>query len=356
MKLGIIGLPGSGKSTVFKALTGGLQSAGRKGHSDPSVGVVKIHDERLIFLADFYKPKKITPAQVEYLDIAGMGESGAGNAIGDKTLAHIRPLDALIHCVPYFDSPLTGPADPLKGFNTVYEEMMLSDLISVEKRLERIEKEVRRGRKEAQREQELMRAAADLLNEGRPLALMPNINEIPEMKGYGFLSAKPQLVLLNAGESKSREAIQDVISHLKERVKGQPNLVFDWLYADAEAEIATLPEEDAKEFLGDLQLEEGAKDRIIRTSFGLLNLIVFLTAGEPEVRAWPLRKGKTALKAAGVIHSDIERGFIRAEVVAYDDFYAAGSHAAAQKAGKVRLEGKEYVVVDGDIMLFRFNV
>ena len=186
--------------------------------------------------------------------------------------------------------------------------------------------------------------------------MLPDVNEIPEFKGFAFLSSKPQLVLLNAGDNKSREQIDHELELLKGLSEGQPKLAFDWLYADAEAEIATLSEEDAKEFLGDLDLEEGANDRIVKTSFALLNLIVFLTAGEPEVRAWPLRRGMTALKAAGVIHSDIESGFIRAEIVAFDDFKAAGSMATAQKAGKVRLEGKDYVVHDGDIVLFRFNV
>jgi ribosome-binding ATPase len=356
LKLGIIGLPGCGKSTVFKALTGGIESSGRKGHAEPGVGVVKVKDERLDYLADYHKPKKVTPTQVEYLDIAGVGEGKPGQSIGDKTLAHIRPLDALVHCVRFFDSPLRGPAQAAKDFSSFQEEMILSDLSIVEKRLEKVAKDAQRGKKELAHELELLQKAHQALDDGKPLSTLPEINDVPEFRSFSFLSSKPQLVLLNAGDNKSRDQIAQELELLKSQSEGRPNLAFDWLYADAEAEIATLPEEDAKEFLGDLELEEGASDRIIKTSFALLNLIVFLTAGEPEVRAWPLRRGMTAVKAAGVIHSDIERGFIRAEIVAFDDFKAAGSMAAAQKAGKVRLEGKDYVVHDGDIALFRFNV
>ncbi len=354
MKLGIIGLPGSGKTTVFKALTGGMESAARK--NEPAVGVVKINDERLNFLADYHKPKKVTPAQVEYLDLAGISEGKSDKSVSDKALAYIRTLDAFVHCVRFFDSPLLEPPDPMESYKDFQEEMILADLVVVEKRLERITKEVQRGRKDLSHELNLLKEAYALLDSGQPLLNFPNVQEITEFKSYAFLSAKPQLVLVNAGEKKSRAEITRLLGEIQQAVGERPHTVVDWLYADAEAEIASLPEEDAKEFLGDLELEEGAKDRIIKTSFSLLNLIVFFTAGEPEVRAWQLPKGKTALKAAGVIHSDIERGFIRAELVSYSDFKSTGSMAAAQKAGRVRLEGKDYIMQDGDIVLFRFNV
>jgi ribosome-binding ATPase len=355
LKLGIIGLPGSGKSTVFRALTGGLDSSKKK-VNEPSVGVVKVNDDRLDFLAQFHKPKKVTPAQVEYLDIGGFGESKGAKTIGDKGLVFIRNLDAFIHCVRFFDSPLLEQADPLRSFLSVQDELILSDMAVVEKRLERIEKDLHRGKKELAHEHELLKHAYKLLDENKPLRFFPNIDDIAELRSFAFLSAKPQLVLLNAGENKSREEIAGEIAKIKERVGEDPNILIDWLYADAEAEIATLSEEDAKEFLGDLQLEEGAKDRIIKKSFELLNLIVFFTAGEPEVRAWQITKSQNAMKAAGAIHSDIERGFIRAEIVAFAAFKTAGSMSAAQKLGKVRLEGKDYIVQDGDIILFRFNV
>jgi hypothetical protein len=357
LKLGIIGLPRSGKSTVFRALTGGIDSGEQRGHQDPGLGVVKVIDPRLDFLVQHQKPKKVTPVHVEYMDIAGItGEGKPGRSIGDKTLAHIRPLDAILHCVRFFDSPSLGRPEPLRDYDAVGEEMILSDLAVIEKRIERVGKDVQRGRKELAHEFELLQQAQMILNEGKPLRTFPEAIESEELKGFSFLSAKPELVLINAGDNKSREEIRSTLEEMRTRVEGQTNVALDWLYADTEAEIARLSEEDAREFLSDLALEEGAKERIIRTSFGLLNLIVFFTVGDPEVRAWQLHKGMTALKAAGTVHSDMERGFIRAEVVAYDDFKEAGSLAAAHKAGKVRLEGKDYVIRDGDIILFRFNV
>jgi GTP-binding protein YchF len=356
VKLGIIGLPGSGKTTVFRALTGGVEGSSKKSGQEPGMGTVKVRDERLDFLATHHRPKKVTPAQVEYLDIAGLtGEGKGGRTIGDKTLAYIRPMDALIHCVRFFDSPMLPPSDPEKEFQAVNEEMALSDLAVVEKRMERVAKDLQRGRKELAREHELLTKATELLEQGLPLLMAPELCEAQELKGFAFLSAKPRLVILNAGEGKSRDDIRAMIEKFTVNAPW-PNTRIDGLYADAEAEIATLPEEEAAEFLQDLELEEGAKDRIVKTSFDLLNLMVFFTAGEPEVRAWQVPKGVTALKAAGTIHSDIERGFIRAEVVAYSDFKAAGNMQAAHKAGKVRLEGKDYIVADGDIIYFRFNV
>jgi len=319
--------------------------------------MVKVRDPRVDFLADYHKPKKVTPVDVEYLDIAGMtGEGKPGRSIGDKILAHIRPLDALVHCIRYFHSASLGEPNPLRDYSAVQEEMILSDLAVVEKRLERVSRDVQKGRKELAEELELLHKAHALLDDGRPLSVFPPATESERLRGFSFLSSKPQLVLVNAGDDKTPEDVQAVLSNLKNHAEGESKSAFDWLYADAEAEIARLGEEDAREFLADLALEEGAKERIIKQSFELLNLIVFFTAGEPEVRAWPLESGKSALKAAGTVHSDMERGFIRAEVVSFEDFREAGSMAAAHKAGKVRLEGRDYQVRDGDIFLFRFNV
>lgn len=357
MKLGIIGLPGSGKTTVFRALTGGIESGDRRGHQEPGLGVVKVADERLDFLADYQKPKKTTPVHVEYLDIAGLsGEGKPGRAIGDEVLSHIRPLDALIHCVRFFDSPVLGEARPLVDFRSAQEEMILSDLAVVEKRLERVEKDFQRGKREVSDELTLLKEAHALLEAGKPLLLDRDIAESQLLKGFAFLSSKPQLILVNAGEDSTRESVRKVVQEIEAAIEGYPNTTVDWLYADTEAEIARLDPEDAREFLKDLDLEEGAKERIIGKSFELLDLIVFFTVGDPEVRAWPLKRGLTALKAAGTVHSDMERGFIRAEVVSFKDFRDAGSMAAAHKAGKVRLEGRDYQVTDGDLILFRFNV
>lgn len=357
MKLGIIGLPGSGKTTVFRALTGGIDPGERKGHQEPGVGVVRVHDERMDFLADYHKPKKVTPVHVEYLDIHGMtGEGKAGRSIGDAVLAHIRAVDALIHCVRDFDSSAQGPADPIRDFRLVRDEMIISDMAVVEKRLERIEKDVKKGRKELQEELDRLREAHAILDAGHPLLSEPRLLESETLRGFAFLTAKPQLVLLNAGENRTRRDIANTLARLDEEIRGVGATATDWLYADIEAEIARLDEGEAQEFLQDLDLDEGALTRIIRKSFQLLNLIVFFTCGEPDVHAWPLRRGLTALKAAGTIHSDLERGFIRAEVVSFADFKEAGSSAAAHKAGKVRLEGRDYEVKDGDIILIRFNV
>ncbi|MGC8604817.1 MAG: DUF933 domain-containing protein, partial [Desulfomonilaceae bacterium] len=223
-------------------------------------------------------------------------------------------------------------------------EMILSDLSIVEKRLERVTKEMGRGRKELAEELELLIQARDLLDDAKPLRLMKEIEHNEKLRGFAFLSAKPQLILLNTGENKTPEEARKTLSEFEAHVENQANISVDWLYADMEAELASMSREEASEFLVDMALEEGAKERIIKRSFELLNLIVFFTAGEPEVRAWSLVKGKTAVKAAGAVHSDMERGFIRAEVIAFDDFKKAGSMTAAQKAGKVRLEGRDYVV------------
>lgn len=357
MKLGIIGLPGSGKTTVFRALTGGGEAPERKGHQEPGIGVVKVEDERLDFLASYHKPKKVTPVHVEFLDIAGLtGDSQAGRDLGDRVLSHIRPVDALVHTVRFFQSGVLGPPEPLKELERVEEEMLLSDLAVVEKRLERLESDFRKGRKDAAEELELLKEAQSILDQGKPLRFFPQALESEKLRGFAFLTAKPELFLINAGEDKSRDEIRPLLEGIASTVRDQPHTAVDWLYADTEAEIARLDPEEAKEFLEDLELDEGAKTRIVKASFRLLDLIVFFTVLGPEVRAWPLKNGLNALAAAGTVHTDMQRGFIRAEVVAFDDFRKAGSTPEAQKAGKVRLEGKEYPVKDGDIIHFRFNV
>jgi GTP-binding protein YchF len=357
LELGIIGLPGSGKSTVFRALTGGAETSDRKSQHEPGLAAVKVDDARLDFLAAHYKAKKTTQVEVEYLDIAGItGEGKPGREIGERVLAHIRNVDALIEPVRFFDSSTLGPAEPLKDLAAVEEEMILSDLAIVEKRIERIARDMKKGRKELADELALLEQARSLLNEGKPLRVAPESVESEMLKGFAFLSSKPTLFLVNAGENKTLEQVLGLAEEIRHRTTEQKRVAVDWLYADTEAEIARLDAADAAEFLKDLGLEEGAKNRIIKRSFELLRLIVFFTVSEKEVRAWPFRKGEAALAAAGAVHSDMQRGFIRAEVIPFDEFKAAGSIAAAKKAGKVRLEGKEYRVNDGDVIQFLFNV
>ncbi len=358
LKLGIIGLPGSGKSTVFRALTGGLEGSESRKHRDADLGVVRVSDPRLDFLADFHKPRKVTPVTVEYSDIQGVvGEDLRGKTSTlDKFMSLIRPLDALVHCVRFFDSPALGEANPLGDFRALEDEMILSDMAIVERRLERVRKDLQKGKRELALENELLTKALDQLEQGKPLRCLEQTVDTDKLRGFSFLSSKPELVLVNAEEDKSGEQIRSVLNELETLVNDQPRISVDWLFADTEAEITGLSVEEAREFLEDLSLNEGAKDRIVRTSFLLLELIVFFTAGEPEVRAWPLTSGSSALEAAGTVHTDMAKGFIRAEIVSFDDFRDAGSMAAAHKAGKIRLEGKDYTVRDGDIILFRFNV
>jgi GTP-binding protein YchF len=356
LKFGIIGLPGSGKTTVLRALSGTGEAAERTGHLEPGLAAVKVEDERLDFLADLFKPKKVTPVDIEYLDVAGLtGEDEPGREIGDRILGFLRPVDALIICVRFFDSPVLGPPDPVKDTAAVEEQMILSDLAIVEKRIERVERDIARGRKELTEEFSMLGKARALLEDGKPLRIRSEMVDSPLLKGFAFLSAKPALLLLNVGDDKSSNEVE-AVKALISAPEARPNTAVDWLYADAEAEIARLDPDDAREFLEDLGLEEGAKRRTVRTSFDLLSLVVFFTVGRDEVRAWPVRTGSTAPTAAGTVHSDMQKGFIRAEVIGYDDFKTLGSMAEAKKAGKLRLEGKEYRVRDGDIIQFLFNV
>jgi len=357
LELGIIGLPGSGKTTVFRALTGGVDAHDEKGHRGIGLGVVKVSDPRLDFLTKFHKPRKTTPVMVQYSDIHGFGEDRPrdNTTALEKLMAIVRPLDAFVHCVRFFDSPFRGPAEPIRDFTTLEEEMILSDMGVVERRLERVNRDIQRGKKELSRERDILTKALDLLDQGLPLRCLRDDGDLEILKGFSFLSVKPELILLNVGENRKKGSTDEVMEQIRSRVHGQPHVAIDWLYADIEAEMAAMTPEDAKEFLEDLALDEDAKDRIIRTSFRLLNLIVFFTAGEPEVKAWPLLQGASAVQAAGTVHSDMAKGFAKAEVISYEDFRTSGSMAAAQKAGKVRLEGRNYTVKDGDIMFFLFN-
>jgi len=344
MKIGIIGLPQSGKTTIFRAAAG--EAAGQvEEKGGIARAVVKVPDARLKVLSDIFSSAKITPATVQYLDLSFdlREREGRGKEL-ERMLHELKPADALIMVVRNFELAGLSP-EPQADLDILHEELILSDLAIVERRLERLEKEAKKGAGVSQEELTELREAKKLLEEGRPLRVSKALQKSPIMRGYGFLSIKPLLVVINTGEENAEVELKlpegaDAI-HIKGRL---------------EADLAELSPEEAEVFREEYGLEEPALPLLIRKSFEILDLICFFTGGEKESRAWPIPRGTTAQKAAGTIHSDMERGFIRAEVVAYDDLVRAGSYQAAQKLGKVRLEGKDYIVKDGDVIIFRFSV
>ncbi len=362
MKIGIVGLPNSGKTTVFNALTGGSAetAAYSSGTLEPNLATVKVPDERLNVLARMYKPKKTTFADVQYIDVAGLSGSGRqSSGLAPAFLNYISQVDALLHVVRAFEDPQVPhpeeTVDPRRDIEAVDLELAFSDMAIIERRLQRINGEIGKmaGKERELRVQErdlLQRLQAGLEDDTpiRDIAIAPDEEKL--IRGYQFLSAKPIVHVLNVGEADLGNDLAATIpyDHRKSAVVQ--------LAGKVEAEIAQLEGEDAQAFLDDLGIAEPARDRVIRASYDLLGLISFLTAGPDEVRAWPIRAGLSAVEAAGEIHSDIQRGFIRAEVVAYDDLIAAGSMAEAKKRGTVRMEGKTYIVRDGDICNFLFNI
>ncbi|MDB9822212.1 YchF family ATPase [Deltaproteobacteria bacterium] len=339
MKLGIIGLPQSGRSTIFAALSGARGEASKK---DQRISTVRVMDERVDFLSGIYKPKKTIYAQVEYL-LPSDTVSGSENV----TWSQARVCDALIHVVRNF--PDSGGMDPESeaDFRRLEEDLILNDLVVVEKRIERIELDLKRGKKSDEEECTLLRSCRDLLEKGQPLRIFPELATAPLLKGFTFLSSKPQLVIINN---------DDDDESLPEWKSKPEKIDFCVVRGRIEMEIISMPKEEAEEFLVEYHIEKSALDRVIANSYKILNLISFFTVGEDEVKAWTIGRETPALEAAGEIHSDIEKGFIRAEVLAYDDLQEYGSFRDAKGAGRVRLEGKEYIVQDGDIINFRFNV
>ncbi len=348
MEIGIVGLPGCGKTTIFNALTGSEAetSAYSGSRKAPNIAQIRVPDERLDVLARMYRPRKTTPAVIQYVDIGGGLASQEKKDSMDEILRLLRPADALVHVVRCFELAGQAPA-PQSDLDEFESELILTDLMIVEKRLERLEKEVKKGKKGDPRELELLQKAQRLLDAGRALRSDREITSAPELKGYAFLSAKPCIVVLNLGEDDEPGNLEISLPEGASAVE---------LKGSLEMELAQLDEEEAEAFRKDMGLPEPATYRLIKESYKLLGLISFFTVGEDEVKAWTIKKGTHAQKAAGAIHSDIQKGFIRAEVVAFDDLAEAGSHQAAQKAGRVRLEGKEYEVQDGDVINFRFNV
>ena len=352
MRVGIIGLARSGKTTVFNALTGAHAAVGAYGSRDANVAVIKVPDARVDRLSEIHKPKKKTYAEIEFLDIAPNEAADQDKALDSAALTVLKNADALVHVVRAFkNDAVTHPmnrVDPVRDVRALEEELQLVDLIIIERRVERLEKEHRRDR-----EYELMLRLKAQLEGGQPLRTMEfDAHDAGLLRSYTFLSQKPLMVLGNYGD----ESIgKDDPAGLDATAQALGLSHID-LCGAMEMEVTQLAEEDRPAFREELGLGEESRTRFIQAAYDMLGLMSFLTAGEPEVRAWTIRKGTKAVDAAGVIHSDIQRGFIRAETVAYTDFIEAGNMAKAKEKGKVRLEGKEYIVQDGDILLFRFNV
>ena len=352
MKVGIIGFARSGKTTIFNALTGSHAAVGAFGSREANVAVIKVPDERVDQLSLIHKPKKITYAEFQFVDVAPNESGDSDKALDNAALTVLKNVDALVHVVRTFKNedvmhPLKS-VDPVRDCQTLEDELQLLDLIIVEKRVERLEKE----HKLNQEHEVLMKCKAHL-EEGKPLrTLALSVQEAREVAGFGFLSQKPILLLGNYGdESVGSEDPSGLTACAAER--GFTLIEF---CGALEMEVSELAPEERASFRADLGLGEESRVLFIQTAYDMLGLMSFLTAGEPEVRAWTIRKGTRAVDAAGVIHSDIQRGFIRAEIVNYADFMKAGSMAKAKEQGTVRLEGKEYIMQDGDIVLFRFNV
>ncbi len=363
MKLGIVGLPNVGKSTLFNALTrAGADAANYPFCTiDPNIGVVNVPDPRLEVLNKMYEPKKKTPTAIEFVDIAGLVKGASkGEGLGNKFLAHIREVDAIAQVVRCFtDSNVThvdGSIDPVRDIDIINMELLMADLAAVEKRMERTAKAAKSGDREYLEELGILKRFKDTLEEGkniRQLTLDEKAMKI--IKELSLLSAKPIIYIANVDEEDMIKDGNELVERVREYAKVEDAAVVT-ISAKIESDIAELDEDEAEIFLEEMGLEESGLDRVIRTGYQLLDLITFFTAGEPEVRAWTVRKGSTAPEAAGKIHTDMQRGFIRAEIVGYNDLIDSGSISNAREEGLLRLEGKEYIVKDGDVCYFRFNV
>jgi len=353
MKVGLVGFAGSGKTTIFNTLTGLTAEVGGYGAREKAnVGVIKVPDPRVDKLAQIYNPKKKTYAEISFVDVAGPQAEDAEQAqsgLDPKLVQHMREADALVHVLRAFENPMVSQsADPPRDIRSFDDELMLTDLVQIETRIARLKKE-----KDSARENELMERLKAALEGERPLRDLDLTHEdLALVAGFRFLSLKPLLLLVNQSEGDVGGGVAGEVQTLAD-IKRLSAIA---MAGKVEMEIAQLAPEEQREFLQDLGITEPARDRFIRAAYSLLDLISFLTSGEDECRAWSIKRGTTAHKAAGVIHSDIERGFIRAEVTKFEDLVELGSEARCREQGKLKLEGKEYVVQDGDVVHFRFNV